>query len=85
MFSYTVDGKGYRSEFEYPPGAAPAPEVAQQIVTQFPAGARVPVFYDPAAPQTATLSPAAGRDSWLILGIGIASALFGLGLLMFHG
>lgn len=80
VFRYTVGDKTYRRDFDFPSGTNPSPELTANYLKKYPAGGKVPVYYDPAHPETATLDPGPGGD-WLIFAIGLVAALLGIVLL----
>jgi Protein of unknown function (DUF3592) len=71
IFSYQVNGKNYRRQFEFPEGTHPLPEFVTFYKNKYPVDKDVEIFYDPEQPETATLEPGAQGD-WMILAIGIA-------------
>lgn len=82
VFSYTVGGKTYRREVEFPAGTMPTPELSAAWLRRFPAGAHVPVYYDPQEPQLAVLERTAAGGDWLVFALGVAAMLVGLFLLL---
>ena len=84
-FSYEVAGQRYRRALDFPSGLTPSPELARKYIEQYPAGAKVNVYYNPAQPAQATLERKSGHDDWFIVAIGLSAALFGLGSLLLGG
>lgn len=84
VFCYTVNGQTYRRTVDFPGGVSPSKEFTAAYIEKFPAGARVPVYYDPAQPDHATLEPGIGSD-WMILTLGVVMTLFAVGALFFSG
>jgi Protein of unknown function (DUF3592) len=76
IFSYQVNGKDYRRQFEFPEGTHPLPEFVTFYKNKYPVGAEVEIFHDPEQPETATLEPGAQGD-WMILAMGIAFVVGG--------
>ncbi len=77
IFSYRVDGKTYRRQFEFPEGTHPLPEFVTFYKNKYPVGIEVDVYYDPQHPETATLEPSTQGD-WMILAMGIAFVIGGV-------
>lgn len=82
IFSYRVDGKTYRRQFEFPEGTHPLPEFVTFYKNKYPVGAEVQIFYNPEQPDIATLEPGAQGD-WMILAMGIAMTIGGALSLLF--
>jgi hypothetical protein len=76
IFSYQINGKNYRRQFEFPEGTHPLPEFTKAYNEKYPVGKTVDVFYDPEQPETATLEPGTQGD-WMILAMGIAMTIGG--------
>lgn len=53
---------------------------AQKTLAQFPVGKEVRVFYRPDQPETAVLEPGTYPSSYLMLGLGVALGLAGIGV-----
>lgn len=81
-FSYTLDGRQWQRELEFPSGTTPSQELMKQYLERFPRGADVQVHYDPQVPERVTLEPGAGQGDWLILAIGLFMAVLGIVLLL---
>lgn len=77
VFSYRVNNKDYRCQFQFPEGTHPLPEFTRSYNEKYPVGKTVDVFYNPEQPETATLEPGAQGD-WMILALGIAMIIGGL-------
>ena len=84
VYRYTVSGQSYRRVLEFPGSVSPSKEFTAAYTEKFPAGAKVPVYYDPAQPDHAILEPGIGSD-WMILALGIIMTLFAVGALFFSG
>ena len=84
-FSYTVSGRRYERNMEFPSGTHPSPSFAASYVNKYPEGARVLAYYNPEQPDQATLEPGLARDDWLIFVLGIVVTLIGVGFLIFSG
>ncbi|MEK7750968.1 MAG: DUF3592 domain-containing protein, partial [Acidobacteriota bacterium] len=54
---------------------------AQSILERYPTGARAPVSYDPADPNTAVLEPGVTSEAYWLPGAGAAFLLFGVAVL----
>ena len=76
IFSYQVNDKDYRRQFEFPEGTHPLPEFVTFYKNKYPVGAEVDVFHNPENPEDATLEPSTQGD-WMILAMGIAMAFGG--------
>jgi hypothetical protein len=76
IFSYQVDGKTYRRQFEFPEGTHPLPEFVTFYKNKYPVGAGIEVFYNPEQHEIATFEPGAQGD-WMIFAMGAAMALGG--------
>jgi hypothetical protein len=74
-YSYVVQGKPYRNNVFSPVDEDGTEEWARSILCDYPVGAGCEVYYDPADPQTSTLSVRpTTRAMWLMIG----SAFLGL-------
>jgi hypothetical protein len=76
VFSYQVNEKAYRRQFEFPEGTHPLPEFVTFYKNKYPVGSAVEVFYNPEQPEIATLEPGTQGD-WMILAMGIAMMIGG--------
>jgi len=76
IFSYQVNGKDYRHQFEFPEGTHPLPEFVTHYKNKYPVGAAVEIFYNPQQPEIATLEPSTQGD-WMILAMGVAFVVGG--------
>jgi len=76
IFSYTVNGKAYRRQFDFPEGTHPLPEFVTFYKNKYPVGAEVEISYNPDQPEIATLEPSTQGD-WMILAMGIAFVIGG--------
>jgi hypothetical protein len=85
VFSYTVSGRRFQRELEFPSGTNPTPMLAASYVNKYPVGAKVTTYYNPAQPEQATLEPGPGRDDWFIFILGIVVTIIGVGFLIFSG
>ncbi len=83
-YEYDVGGQAYRcSEISYGGrAAASSPDWAEQIVTRFPAGAEVEVFYNPARPEEAILEHGHGTVNVVIMAALILVELMLVGLIV---
>lgn len=77
IFSYQVNGKDYRRQFEFPKGTHPLPEFVTFYKNKYPVDATVEIYYNPEQPETATLEPSTQGD-WMILAMGIALVIGGI-------
>ena len=82
-FEYQVDERNLQAAIRFPPGTQPMPEFSRSYIEKYPLGHKVTVYYNPDAPEDATLEPEGGKDNWMILGLGIGATLFGLYALIF--
>lgn len=77
IFSYQVNEKTYRRQFQFPEGTHPLPEFSKAYNEKYPAGKIVDVFYNPEKPEIATLEPSTQGD-WMILAMGVAMTIGGI-------
>jgi hypothetical protein len=78
-YRYEVNGKIYFSNIRtFGALAGASQDWAQSILQRYPSGARVPVFYHPADPNTAVLEPGSSSEALWLPGAGAAFLLFGL-------
>jgi len=85
VFSYTVSGHRHERDLEFPSGTHPTPAFVTSYINQYPKGAKVLAYYDPAQPGHATLEPGPARDDWFIFSLGIVVTVLGIGFLIFGG
>jgi hypothetical protein len=83
LFGYTVSGRRYERNVEYPSGTNPTPMLADSYVAKYPQGTKVRVYYDPARPEQATLEPGPARDDWFIFILGVVVTIIGIGFVIF--
>lgn len=81
-FSYTVDGRTHRRPQEFPKDLVPGEEFRKTFAGKYPCGARVPVYYDPAAPEHATLEPGFISGDWMVFAFGLGMAVIGIFFLL---
>lgn len=84
QFKYTVGEVTYQRTMEFPGDITPTEEFAKSYVQKYPVGTKVPVYYNPANPEAATLEPGLGKGDWLVLVIGLGALLMGI-LFFFFG
>lgn len=77
-FSYTVNGRSRRRAQPFPKDLVPGQEFRDTFVKKYPRGARVPVYYDPAAPDHATLEPGFISGDWMVFAFGLGMAVIGI-------
>lgn len=78
-YSYLVNGATYYSNIRrFGALAGASGGWAKAILDKYPAGAQVPVSYNPADPNTAVLEPGPSSESYWLPGAGLAFCLFGL-------
>ena len=77
IFSYQVNNKDYRRQFEFPEGTHPLPEFVAFYKNKYPVGSEVKIFHNPKNPEDATLEPSTQGD-WMILAMGIAMVAGGV-------
>jgi len=78
-YVYTVDGTEYKNDrvsFTEHSGSTER-SWAEDIVTRFPAGAEVTVYYKPGDPSAAVLDPGVDQDNYIVLIIAIGTILAG--------
>ncbi len=85
QFSYTVAGQTHRGVMEFPKGVTPTQEFTSAYGQKYPAGIKVPVYYDPAMPDQATLEPGLARGDWMVFALGAGMTAFGVLFLLFGG
>jgi hypothetical protein len=92
QYEYRVEGRGSFSSSRYrivPTRSSESAEI-QAIVDRFPAGAKVPVSYDPGAPHQSVLAPgwtdaddgAKSRRRMFLAGGAVLAALMGVGIVL---
>lgn len=81
-FSYTVQGLSRRRAQEFPKDLVPGQEFRETFVRKYPQGARVAVYYDPSAPDRATLEPGFISGDWMVFAIGLGMAVTGIFFLL---
>lgn len=81
-FSYTVDGQTHRRPQDFPKDLVPGEEFRKTFVAKYPPGARVPVYYDPASPEHATLEPGFMSGDWMVFAFGLGMAVIGIFFLL---
>lgn len=81
-FSYTVDGRSLRRAQEFPKDLVPGEEFRKTFVEKYPRGARVPVYYDPTAPDRATLEPGFISGDWMVFAFGLGMTVLGIFFLL---
>jgi hypothetical protein len=78
-----VNGKTYFSNIRrFGALAGASKDWAQSILQRYPTGARAPVSYNPADPNTAVLEPGAFSEAFWLPGAGAAFLLFGAAVLI---
>ncbi len=79
VYAYTVRGQNYRaSRFSFGDGVPDSDAIAEGLVSQYPVGQTVTVYYSPSDPAVAVLRPGASWSSWLPLLLGGAFFFAGL-------
>ena len=81
-FSYTVDGQTHHRAQAFPKDLVPGEEFRKTFAGKYPPGARVPVYYDPAFPERATLEPGFISGDWMVFAIGLGMAVIGIFFLL---
>lgn len=84
-FSYTVGGKEYRRNHDYPSGTTPSQQLSANYASKYPVGSFVKVHYDPAHPEHATFEPGLARGDWMIFLLGGIATFFAAVFLLFGG
>ncbi len=82
-YQYTVNDNPIIKPFTIPSGVTPSEEYAKNYARKYPAGTHVQVYFDPDDPHQTTLEPGLRNGDWFIFALGIGSALFGIGMLIF--
>lgn len=78
IFEYRAEDKTCRYRLPTPDVSDVTPESAKRYLEQYPAGYSTDIFYNPQNPEESTLKPGPAREDWLIFGIGLIAAVFGL-------
>jgi hypothetical protein len=82
---YVVGGHTHFHTVEPPDDMIPTPEFAAQHLAKYPNGGDVDVYYDPAAPHSASLARGLLRGDWMVFAAGALATVFGVSLLLFAG
>lgn len=78
-YNYTVNGMTYMNgTVAFGDYSSSDPSHASGIVSRYPVGKSVKVYYDPDDPKTSVLEPGAGWSSFMGLIVGIAFAIIGV-------
>jgi hypothetical protein len=85
LFRYSVGQANYEQTMQFPGDITPTQEFATSYVQKYPAGSRIPVYYDPENPEIATLEPGPGKGDWLVFAMGLGTLLFGIVFYVFGG
>ncbi|MDP2998696.1 MAG: DUF3592 domain-containing protein [Bryobacterales bacterium] len=81
-YKFEVNGKTYFSNIRcFGALSGASKDWAQSILERYPTGARAPVSYDPADPNTAVLEPGVTSEAYWLPGAGAAFLLFGVAVL----
>ena len=80
-FRYEVDGKEYEQVQNFNVRLL-TPEQCSEYVTKYPPGATVDIYYAPSSPGRSTLAVDLVKADWMVLGVGIATTLLGLGMIL---
>ena len=82
-YRFEVNGKTYFSNIRcFGALSGASKDWAQSILDRYPTGARVPVSYHPADPNTAVLEPGVTSEAYWLPGAGAAFLLFGVAVLL---
>lgn len=85
VFSYTADGRRRTSTQEFPGSLTPSKEFTDNYLEKYPAGAKVQVYYDPAAPGRATLETGFISGDWMVFIWGLGMIVIGIVFLVAGG
>ena len=80
-FRYRVDGKQYEQMQNFNVRLL-TPEQCKEYVEKYPVGANVNVYYASSNPNQASLSVELVKADWMVLGVGIATTLLGVGMIL---
>ena len=80
-FRYKVDDKQYEQMQNFNVRLL-TPEQCAEYVARYPVGAKVDIFYAPSSPGRSTLAVDLVKADWMVLGVGIATTLLGLGMIL---
>lgn len=82
-FAYVVDDQRYNEDtVSFGQYGSSNRSHAEEIVSRYPTGQAVTVYYDPADPATAVLEPGVTWSSYMILGMGLLFAIIAVFLLL---
>jgi len=84
-FAYTLAGKRYEKNIDFPSGTSPTQQLSDSYVQRFPRGKVVRVFYNPADPEEATLEPGVHPGDWMVLGFGLGITVLMIAALLMGG
>jgi hypothetical protein len=79
VYRYEVQGTAHQAKqiaFGDYRSSDPAPY--QEIISRYPVGANVKIYYQPDVPEVAVLEPGVSRQAYIIPGFGIALSLIGI-------
>jgi len=85
VFSYEVDGRRRTRIQEFPRDMTTHPQFTESYLEKYPAGAKVPVYYDPADPDRATLEVGFISGDWMIFVWGLGMIAIGIVFLVAGG
>lgn len=85
QYRYAVEGLTYSGGKVSFGDHGGSQEHARQVVSRYPVGKTVEVFYDPQKPEAAVLESGAAWSSYLVLGIGMGSIIAGIAACMGMG
>ena len=75
-FVYVADGRSYEGRtIKFGENSYSSERKAQEILSHYPMGQTVTVFYDPAHPDKAVLEPGVSGGSYIVLSIGVLFVL----------
>ncbi len=84
-YSYAVDDRRYQADtVNFGQYGSSSKARAEEIISRYPVGERVNVYYDPETPETAVLEPGVTWSSYLVLGMGFLFALIPSIILIFN-
>jgi hypothetical protein len=79
VYAYEVRGAHFHGTRIWRTEFSPPPDQAQRIVSEFPVGSRVQVYFDPSAPDQSLLRPGLNWFSYVWFGLSCLSVLVGIG------
>ncbi len=77
VYEYTVDSRKHTAKRVSFGATSSSASSAREIVSRYPKGKAVTVYYDPADPERAVLEPGTSGGTYIPLGVGVVFAAIG--------